>query len=199
MLFRKYKTAIIKQIRFLILGALFLVVIGFGTVNLITSMGKGSVILTLLTRSSVFLNLRNLVYDESARVRINELKDTVDEIKEEIILGKGLGDVRITRWRHTRQLTVDNSYVFLFWKMGIIGLCSFLLIYYILFKRLIALLKIPLNYDEKVIVVSTLWNFVGMLIIGLSNASVAHYRFISVWAIMMALIELIYRKYAQLH
>ncbi len=193
---KKYRVTIKKHI-----GNVAMAIFGFFlicvlAVVLIRKVSQGNVFFTVLARSSVFLSPKFLMYDESAQIRINELKETLEENKEEILFGKGLGDVRMTRWRDTYQLTVDNSFIFLLWKMGIIGLFSFMLIYFLLFKRMLRLLKMPLKSNEKIVIMTILWNFVGMLIVAISNASLAHYRFIFVWATMIAIVETVYRKYA---
>lgn len=196
LILRKYRTIIVKNFHNLVVLIIVIVLLGISLTTLIQRLSQGNIFLTVVTRASVFLSPQFLLQDESAQIRTNELKDTITENTDNFLFGKGLGDIRITQWRHTFQLTVDNSFVFLLWKMGIIGLFLFLLIYFILFRRLHYLSRMPLNNDERIVATTTFWNFIGMFIIALSNASLAHYRFIFVWTTMIALVEHIYRKYA---
>lgn len=196
MLIYHYRKQILTNINRVIYIVGGIIIVCILSILLIGRIAQTNVLFTMLVRSSVFLSPKFLLYDESAVIRINELKETIEENKNNLLLGSGLGAVRITRWRDTKQLTVDNSYIYLLWKMGILGLSSFLFIYLIFFKHAFLLLSKPLTADEKIILISTILNFAGMFIIALTNASIAHYRFIFVWSIMIAAVESLYRKYA---
>jgi len=111
------------------------------------------------------------------------------------LAGAGLGSTTISRHRYILQITLDNSYIYLLWKMGIVGLVSFLSIYYIVIRRCRLILKSSAVVRERIFAATMLINTIGLLIVGMTNVCIAHYRFIFVWLAAIAGIEAIARKY----
>lgn len=162
---------------------------------IIESITKESLLLTFISRFYIFLNPTNFTSDASWQIRWQEIVRVLPQINENLIFGAGLGATTISRHRLILQITVDNSYVYVLWKMGIIGLLSFLSIHYMLIKRCRLVLKHTKIVDEKIFATTILLNTIGMLLIGVTNAGIAHYRFLFIWLALMASIELTARKY----
>jgi len=177
---------------FIIGGILTAVIVTIAVLQIIT---KGKFVITLYSRFFIFLNLNRLSSDSSWQVRWREIKVVLDDLKHFWLFGKGFGVSQVTRFRYVTQITVDNSYVYLIWKTGFVGLFSFLYVYFMFFKHgLIALTK-SLTTDERIFVITALVNAAGLMIVAQTNACIATYRFIFVWAALFACTEVIYRKY----
>lgn len=177
---------------FIIGSILAAVIVAIAVMQIIT---KGKFLMTLYSRLFVFLNLNRISSDSSWTIRWREIKAVLDDLKHFWLFGKGFGVSQVTRFRYVAQITVDNSYVYLIWKTGFVGLFSFLYIYFIFFKHgLIALTK-SLTTDERIFVITALVNAAGLMIVAQTNACIATFRFIFVWAALFACTEVIYRKY----
>ncbi len=179
-----------------IITAAVIIFIGLtGLFFVVNTSTQGQLYTTLISRGLILFNPVLLKFDESAKVRMHEISDAIDDTKNEFLIGKGLGASLVTRWRFVRHSVVDNSFVFLYWKMGLWGLFTFLSFYLYFFLRGWRLLKKKLSLDERCIVESSLLNFLGLFIIALTNVCIVHYRFILIWATMIAIVESIARKY----
>ena len=194
LIFMKVAYKSIKK-RTKILWALLIIAIVAVPFIALEIMTKESLILTFLSRFYIFMNPINFARDTSWQIRWQEIIRVLPQIKENFLLGAGIGATTISRHRMILQITVDNSYLYILWKMGIIGLVSFLSIYYMAIKRCGLVLRRTKVTDEKIFAASVLFNIVGLLLIGITNASIAHYRFILVWLALVGSIELIARKY----
>lgn len=156
---------------------------------------KGKFLITLYSRLFVFLDLNRISSDSSWMVRWQEIKAVLSDFQHYWLFGKGLGVSQVTRFRYVTQITVDNSYIYLIWKTGFLGLLSFLYIYFTFFKHGLAALTKSLTTDERIFVLTALINAAGLMIVAQTNACIATYRFIFVWAALFACTEIIYRKY----
>jgi len=122
---------------------------------------NGKFLLTLYTRIFIFLNLNRLSADTSWKVRWGEIKNAFIEFEHFWLFGKGFGVSQITRFRYVRQIVLDNSYVYYIWKTGVVGLLSFLCMYFIFFKRAISTLKKAITTDERIFTIAALLNTAG--------------------------------------
>lgn len=158
-------------------------------------LSKGRFLPTLFFRLSIFLNPNLLSRDISWAIRWGEINNAMKSLGQEWILGVGLGASRVTRYRFVTQATLDNSYAFLLWKTGIIGLVAFLYMYAVFFIRGLKTLKKNISTDHRIIVTTALVNAAGLMIVAMTNSSIAHYRFIFVWMSLVACTEVITRHY----
>lgn len=195
-IYLKVKFASFKQAtRFLLSRALITIALVSVPFILIEIFTKESLMLTIVSRFYIFLDPTNIVRDPSWQIRWQEIIKALPLIKENLILGAGLGATTISRHRLILQITLDNSYIYILWKMGILGLISFLSVYYLIIKRCVFVLKSTEINQERVFSIAVLINTVGLLIVGMTNVCIAHYRFIFVWLAAIAGIETIARKY----
>lgn len=162
------------------------------TLQLVTG---GKLLLTLYKRLFIFLNPGLLNKDISWSIRWGEIKNALKHFENFWLFGRGFGVSQITRFRYVAQTTLDNSYAYLLWKTGVIGLLSLLYMYFVFFKRGISTLRKNILPDEKIFLVTALLNTAGMMLVAFTNSSIAHYRFIFVWAGLFACVEIIARKY----
>ena len=143
----------------------------------------------------IFLNPDLLSRDTSWAIRWGEIAKVLKDIGYSWLFGKGFGASQITRYRYVVQMTVDNSYVYLIWKTGVVGLFGLLYMYFVFFKHGLKTLAKSLLPNERIFIITALVNTAGLIIVALTNASIAHYRFIFIWAALFACTEIIYRKY----
>lgn len=169
-----------------------IILTSYFAINQITG---GKLYHTLLFRGQILFNLAQWNYDASYKIRTNEIKEALSTVRGDLLLGKGLGTSIVSRWRFAVHVWVDNSYAYIFWKMGIIGIITFFLFYGTFFVRGIKLLRKNISNDERIFVLATILNFVGLFIVGLTNVCIILYRFIIVWMASIAAVESIARKY----
>lgn len=174
------------------LGVVTVLAIFYAIVN---SMTGGRLFNTLVGRGQVLLQVESMLSDVSYKIRMNEIVEALRTVKGDFLFGKGFGASVVTRWRFMEHATVDNSYAYIFWKMGIFGLVGFFGFYITYFLRSLRLLTLKISQEERIFIIAALLNFIGLFIVGLANVCIVHYRFILIWAACIGLIESIARKY----
>jgi len=111
------------------------------------------------------------------------------------ILGKGMGDSIITPYLNQREIgIVDNSYLVVLWKMGIIGFLIFLFLYVKFLTQLIKIItktKFKLHRLFGIIIISII---VGQMINGLACVIMTLYFFNIIWGVFIAITDYLYRK-----
>jgi len=172
--------------------ALILISTGFAAIQAATN---GKFLTTISSRIFIFLNIGELSKDISWQIRWTEIDDVLQNIDKFWLFGQGFGASFVTRCRYMVALTVDQSYVYLIWKTGIIGLLSFLYMYFVFFKRGIGSLLKKISNQDRIFILAALLNMAGMMLVALANVSIPHYRLMFVWAGLFGLTEAIARKY----
>jgi hypothetical protein len=176
-----------------IIGFLFAFIIAVLGLSRITS---GAAILVLIKRLISLANFQYLQVDASGFVRMTEIKQALASIHGiQWIYGRGIGDTFYSFLRTTTKPYLDNSYAWVLWKMGIIGLLSFMSMFAIFFQRAIFLLKKCANKRDLIYIVTITMNMLGIMICSLGNASLIQFRYIIIWSTSMGVIETMYREY----
>jgi hypothetical protein len=184
-----------KDLRKTILRTVTVLILFVGLFLLFQNLTKGKLLPTILSRIIIFVSPKLLSSDISALARMDAIRVVLNTIKGNFLFGQGLGDSYVSRASFVEVPTVDNSFVFLYWKTGIFGLFSFLsLIFYFLY-RCISVLNKKLLAEEKIYVLTALLNILGLLLIAFTNVCIVYFRFIIVWSASFAVVELIARKY----
>jgi hypothetical protein len=174
------------------LAAIALIGIGLTAAQAATD---GTFLTTISSRIFIFLNIGELSLDISWQIRWTEIDDALQDIGKFWLFGQGFGASFVTRSRYMLAITVDQSYVYLIWKTGVIGLLSFLYMYFVFFKRGIGSLLKKISNQDRVFVLAAMLNMAGMMLVAMTNASIPHYRLMFVWAGFFGLTEAIARKY----
>ena len=191
--FREYFT-ISKLLKFV----LMLIIISLALFLLFVLVDKlffGSIGLTILSRIE---SLSSLSTDASTNIRLSEIIRALriwDDNIFSILFGTGLGcsyeSIDATR---PYTYSVDNSYVIVLWKMGILGLTLFLVLLFLLYKNGLYIYRHTRNKEDKQLVAGLLSGFGGLLVIALTNACIVRYRFIVIWALVFATIQVLYNR-----
>ncbi|MEO0093545.1 MAG: hypothetical protein ABIK67_04745, partial [candidate division WOR-3 bacterium] len=166
-----------------------------GLFILLQNLTQGRLLTTVFTRIIIFLSPKLVKYDISAITRISEIKNALSTVGNDFLFGRGLGDAVVTRWREVEQITVDNTFAYLYWKTGLIGLLSFVAVILYFLRRCITTLRKQLLAQEKIFVLSALLNMVALLVVAFFNVCLAAYRPMLVWSATLAVVESIARKY----
>ncbi|MCD6117545.1 O-antigen ligase family protein [bacterium] len=152
----------------------------------------GSSLLTLITRANTLLDLSK---DVSLSIRLAEINHALVQWRENIFLGTGLGSwISPVILSHMPENHIDNSYIFILWKTGVVGLFIFISIYAVFFKKAFYLFHTSLNSDVRQIAGAIIAAFSGLLIVALSNTCIIYYRFNVLWAVLIGLVEVMYRQ-----
>lgn len=181
----------------IIYGIVLITIFFVGLYILLQTLTHGKLLTTVLTRSIIFLYPKMLRFDISAITRISEIKNALSTVGSDFLFGRGLGDAVVTRWREVEQITVDNTFAYLYWKTGLVGLISFIAVISYFLKRCITTLRKNLLTEEKIFVLASFFNIVGLLIVAFTNVCLAAYLIMLVWAATFAVVEVIARKYEQ--
>ena len=138
-------------------------------------------------------NIQDVENVSSLVIRLISYLKVYDTVKHDLILGKGLGHtIKIRLLSLQPKNLVDNSYISLIWKMGIIGLIIFMLLIIIMLKQFFFILrnnKDPLMVNTSIIITCV---FGGQLINSLACVAITQYNYNYIWASLIALHELIY-------
>ena len=155
----------------------------------------GSVLITVFSRMNT---LTALSTDESLNIRLFEIIRALHQWDNNIfniLFGTGLGShygaVRIDR---LNTVSLDNSFAYILWKMGIIGFILFMFIYIQFFIKGLFIYIHSKVLFHKQLIAAILSAIAGLCVIGLTNACLVRYRFIIFWALLLAIVELLYRQ-----
>jgi len=192
--FLKEEISVAKMLRFILITLTILT----GVVLLILLLDKylaGSVLLTAFSRIQSLLAIS---IDKSANIRIAEIMRTLQHWQThfvDIFIGTGLGDTRESvDFSRTVTHFVDNTYVFILWKMGLVGLATFLIMNILLLKRGYYIFTKSTVEKYKQLTAGLLAGWSGLLVVALTNTCLVLYRFAIVWALVFATLEMLYLK-----
>ena len=129
----------------------------------------------------------------SVAVRIMSYFEILKKIRNNPLFGAGPGDVIITSYLNQRVIDiVDNSYIVILWKYGIIGFIIFIWLYLKFFKQSLFLIKHSRNKYVFLIVLVIFSNFIGQIINGLACVIMVLYHFNFIWGALIGITDVIY-------
>ena len=179
-----------KKVMILLLVLLIFVGLFAAAVTLLQNKIKSSSTYTLSQRVG---SLQNLETDYSLFIRFVEIKQALKQVGNLSFFGAGIGK-HITRFANqTYSNIVDNSYFYIYWKLGWMGVLSFLSIYFLFLYRCIRVLFKSNNKLDQIISLSAISGMCGLFLVALTNISLVLYRFNLVWGLVIASIEILYR------
>lgn len=137
--------------------------------------------------------------DLSLLIRYFEITNILDKTSENPIIGLGLGATILQNiaslGRFGEANYVDNAFIWIYWKMGLVGVFLYLMFLFLFFKRSLgSLKKLQDNDIRKLYLNSIVAGITGLCLISLTNSSLINYRFNIIWAIMFASAEIINRQ-----
>ena len=173
---------------FLSLSAVTLIVVLFAY----RLMGGESQARSEFTESRV-QSVTELGTDYSMMMRVNSYMTVARKIQERPLLGHGLGDTATYLFfgEYSTQNNVDSTYLTILWKMGILGLTAFLLLYTALLIRAFRLYRTTDSSVHAVLSATVLAAFSGYLILGTISPVLITYRFNFFFGLVFAMIEAI--------
>lgn len=158
------------------------------------------------------LSLSQLSTDSSFLGRVELSSYVWGKIKKHPLVGTGLGDIVWYKGINLIGLRVfaisgpffpillsepipiiywlDNSYLTILWKLGIIGLILFIGLYTVFMKRCWFVFKNTENEFEKWASLGIFVSFASLLAIAFLSAILVGYRFNLTWAVLMGVVEL---------
>lgn len=136
--------------------------------------------------------MRNLVQDPSLALRVDVGFQALGRFGSSPVWGTGLAD-------HVRYRVLpipggiylmDLSYVWVLWRLGVLGMISFLGLYFIFMKRVWFVYRHTGDDFQRWTAAGVFVSFVALLLIGLESGILVIYRFNLVWAALMGIFEL---------
>ncbi len=187
-LFRKRIT--LRALAKAIPGALFFIFLLIALLLFLDKLFAGSTVATLAVR---FETLLRVAEDQSALARMAEINIALEQWRGDILFGTGLGATIHRVATHMIYDVLDNSYAFILWKAGLLGLLSYVLMIVLFYQRGIAIFRKSGDTYQR-IVASALSGFAGLMLIALTNSSLMLYRFIIIWAVLFGSLEFLYSR-----
>ena len=173
----------------------FIIVISILSIFMIIMLAKlfeRSPVLTLIFR---FESIFHPSKDISAIIRFGEIARALHQWEQNILLGSGLGaTINPITLSHYSPYLVDNSFIYLLWKTGLIGLGLFLFFMISSIKMGIDAYKITNKIRTKGLIAALVSGLIGLNIVAMTNTSIILYRFVIVWAIAIASLKIIYNQ-----
>lgn len=132
--------------------------------------------------------------DSSLAIRLYTFVKVVDITKNNVIWGRGLGDSsHFSLFTNKIKNLVDNSYVTLFWKMGIVGVALFMYLLLKVLWKLFYIIKTTKDKFVKSISVIIFSVVVGQMVNSLACVVLTQYHYNFIWALFIAITELFYK------
>jgi len=118
----------------------------------------------------------------------------LDITKNDAIWGRGLGDAAYFPLLSNKiKNLVDNSYITLFWKMGIIGLVLFLYLFIKVLWKLLRVIKTTKDIVIQSISIVIFSVIMGQLVNSLACVVLTQYHYNFILALFIAITELFYK------
>jgi hypothetical protein len=136
-------------------------------------------------------SLKNLSADLSLASRVDLGFQAFARFARSPILGQGLGDYLHYRIMPIpdRIFSLDFSYMWVLWKLGIAGLVPLLGFYFLFLKRTWFVYRQTTDLFQRAAAAGVLVGFVALLMLGFESGILIVYRFNLVWAILMGSME----------
>ena len=141
-------------------------------------------------------SLTSLQGDHSLLMRANSYWTVYEKIKQRPWLGHGLGDTATYLFfgQYSTQTNVDSTYLTILWKMGIIGLIPFLVLYFLLLKRAFLIYRKEQDVFLKIFSIGILSAMTAFLILGTISPILITSRFNFLFAMLFAITEIVSRR-----
>ena len=133
---------------------------------------------------------RQMSAEPSILIRMIDLQAVLRKIKQYPIVGSGLGAKVLRPLGRIYLYIIDNSFVYLYWKTGIAGLAIFLWLLGAVFRKCFYILKRCRDDDTLISILPITAGMIGLVILSLASVILVAYRFIIVWATLIATVEL---------
>lgn len=162
------------------------------SLNLIERMSKAKIEFTETRVESI----SNLQFDYSLAMRANSYLTVFEKIKKHPWFGNGLGDTATYLFfgQYSTQYNVDSTYLTILWKMGIVGLIPFLILYFLVLKRAFLIYSKEEDIFLKIFSIGILSAFGAFLILGFISPILVTSRFNFLFAVLFAITELFSRR-----
>ena len=178
------------------MGLIGLLFLGVLFVIMINTVVDQEMIESLFRRYESF---QSVTGDASWNMRSSGIQAALQEWKVSPIIGSGFGnrfDARNFFVVYDNQL--DNSYIFLLWKTGLIGIMLFFLFLGTLAVHGFRLIRNLPDSWQRYYICAIVAGFAGLLFSSYFYLSLMRYRFIIFWALFLGTIEVLYQSYKQL-
>lgn len=131
----------------------------------------------------------------SLGVRLLSFARIFQKIKNHPIIGSGFGDSLVTPYLNSREVGfVDNSFIVILWKSGILGFMIFCVIFIRFFFQLFKIINHSKNKHYILFAIFSLSTIVGQMVNGLACVIMILYHFNIYWAAIIAITDYIYRR-----
>jgi cell division protein FtsW (lipid II flippase) len=129
----------------------------------------------------------------SLQIRFLTYLHVYNEIKKNVLFGQGIGDTIVLPYLNQREISlVDNSYLVIIWKLGLVGFLIFASIYFLFIKKAIYIIQNSKTRLYIVISIVLLSSIIGQLVTGLACSIMSHYYFNFIWGALIGVVYYLY-------
>jgi len=144
-------------------------------------------------------SVSNLQTDYSLMMRANSYLTILKKIKAHPWFGNGLGDTATYKFfgQYSTQNNVDSTYLTLLWKMGIGGLITLLILYFLLLRKAFFIFRNETELFFQIFSIGMLSAFSAFIILGVISPVLITYRFNFIFGVLFAITEVVANKVKQ--
>lgn len=179
----KVTPAVIYRAIFIMLAVMISLVV---VILILDRLMLGSTLVTMATRIE---SIKAGTTDQSLAMRFEEIHRALGGWETRFLLGTGLGSVINRVATFDTYDIVDNGYMQIFWKQGLIGLALFLAPFIVSVYHGIAVIIKGIRLESKMIAAALICGVLGLMIVGLTNTSFIMYRFTILWGMFLVMLE----------
>ena len=187
-----------KKISSFSIIAITLVVFLFGIViyKIISILTGQNIITFVIFRFETLKKITEPTTISSLLERYIAFKMVIKNIKTNWIFGKGLGCAitYIYNFNVKKVSWIDNGYLSIIWKTGLVGLTFFLWIIFRLLKTSLLIIRTYKNQMELIYGISTFAFIIGSLVMSFTSSVLIKYHYNIIWATFFGITEEIYRR-----
>jgi len=138
-------------------------------------------------------SFKSVTGDASWNMRYSGIRASLEEWRLSPIIGRGFGNRFDPRdFSISYDYILDNSYIYILWKTGLIGLVLFLSLLGTIAKHGIILIKNLTDTWQRFYCIALFAGFSGLIFSSYFYLSLVRYRFVIFWAIFLGTIEVLY-------
>ena len=179
-----------KGLKKVLVNSLLILFILFSTFIVFNKINKGTEVIAERTE-----NIQQGKVDISLAMRLYSFYKVFKMTKDNILFGRGIGDSAFFPLLsvHKKNL-VDNSFIALYWKMGLVGITLFIILFFKVFAKLIHIMKKSTDAFITTASIIIFSIFAGELLNSMACVVLTQYHYNFIWAFFIAVTEILLLK-----
>ena len=179
-----------KEFKKVLINSLLILFILFSTFIVFNKINKGTEVIVERTE-----NIQQGKVDISLAMRLYSFYKVFKMTKNNFLFGRGIGDSTIFPLLSSNKKSfVDNSFITLYWKMGLVGITLFIILFFKVFAKLIYIMKKSTDAFITTASIIIFSIFAGELLNSMACVVLTQYHYNFIWAFFIAVTEILLLK-----